>query len=153
MQKQTFLQIEEKDNLVVALNNLTKGTTLTVAGKSIELRNDIPAKHKFTLVDLGIGDIAVMYGVIVGKAMRVITAGELITTENLEHATTAFKEQHEVFTWKSPRQYDSSPQEFMGYRRKNGKAGTANYWIFVPLVFCSNQELNELKKVLPPALG
>ena len=153
MQKQTFLQIEEKDNLVVALNNLTKGTTLTVAGKSIELRDNIPAKHKFTLVDLGIGDIAVMYGVIVGKAMRVIPAGELITTENLEHATTAFKEQHEVFNWKSPRQYDSSPQEFIGYRRKNGKAGTANYWIFVPLVFCSNQELNELKKVLPPALG
>ncbi len=153
MTTQSFLQIESNDNLIVALDTLQKGTRLEVAGKAVELKEDIPAKHKFTLEDLDTGDRAVMYGVIVGKARQKIGAGELITTGNLEHATTEFKEAGEAYQWQPPRPYDGSAAEFMGYRRADGRVGTANYWIFVPLVFCSNQELHELKKVLPPALG
>lgn len=153
MKKQSCLQIENNDNLIVALDTLKQGTRLEVGGKPIELKQDIPAKHKFALEDLDMGDIAVMYGVIVGKANQTIKTGELITTENLEHTTIEFKEEQQAYQWQAPRPYDGSAGEFMGYKREDGKVGTANYWIFVPLVFCSNQELHELKKVLPPALG
>lgn len=150
---QTFLQIEKQDNLIVALQTLAPGMTVKVAGKSIEIRQEIPEKHKFSLTDLVVGDTAVMYGVIVGRAKQPIGQGELVTTENLEHATTSLAESGTEFHWNGPQPYTGSPTEFMGYRRPDGRVGTANYWIFVPLVFCSNQELNELKKVLPPALG
>ncbi len=153
MQKQNFLQIDQRDNLIVALTTLTKGSVVDIGGEPLELKHDIPAKHKFALVDFAAGDLGIMYGVIVGRANQRIKAGELISTENLDHATTEFKESHQPFTWQPPEPYESSPLEFMGYKREDGKVGTANYWIFVPLVFCSNQELHELKKVLPPALG
>lgn len=153
MQKQHFLQIDPKDNLIVALTDLKAGTVVDVAGESVEIKTAIGAKHKFSLVELEPGDLAVMYGVIVGRANRKIAAGALVSTENLDHATTEFKESRQPYHWQPPAPYESAPSRFMGYRRPDGKVGTANYWIFVPLVFCSNQELHELKKVLPPALG
>ncbi len=153
MNKQTFLRIENKDNLIVALQTIVEGTTVNLDGKPIELRQKIPAKHKFASIDLKIGDTAIMYGIIVGKATRQILAGELITTANLKHATTAHKEQQDTFHWDPPLPYESFPAEFMGFRRENGTVGTANYWIFVPLVFCSNQELFQLKEILPRVLG
>jgi len=153
MNRQNILQIDPKDNLIVALTDLEAGTVLEIGGESVELRDAIPAKHKFALRDLDVDDTAVMYGVIVGRPNRTIGRGERITTANLEHATTPYRETREPFIWEAPTPYDGSPVEFMGYRRENGAVGTANYWIFVPLVFCSNQELEELKRVLPPALG
>ncbi len=153
MKTKSFLRIDPHDNLIVALNPLNKGASLEIDGRAIELRSDIPAKHKFALQDFAQGDLAVMFGVIVGRANKPIGAGELITTGNLDHATTDYKDIHEPYRWQPPHPYQDSPTEFMGIRRADGKVGTANYWIFVPLVFCSNQELNELKKVLPPALA
>ncbi|MBT8355962.1 MAG: altronate dehydratase family protein [Desulfofustis sp.] len=153
MTKNMFLQIDTHDNLIVALQPLAKGNRLRVGRHAIELIDDIPEKHKFALKDLDQGDLAVMYGVIVGRAKRPIRCGELITTDNLDHATTEYRETHEPYQWQAPLPYPESSTQFMGIRRPDGKVGTANYWIFVPLVFCSNQELNELKKVLPPALG
>ena len=153
MKNDSFLQIDTHDNLIVALQSLAKGSTLKVGDQTIELLSDIPAKHKFAFEDLGQDELAVMYGVIVGRANRPIRAGELITTDNLDHATTEYRKTNEPYHWQVPLPYPGSPTEFMGIRRPDGKVGTANYWIFVPLVFCSNQELNELKKVLPPALG
>jgi altronate hydrolase len=153
MNKQTFLRIENRDNLIVALQTIAEGTTVNLDGEVIELRQKIPAKHKFASIGLEIGDTAIMYGITVGKATRQILAGELITTENLKHATTAYKEQQDTFQWAPPLPYESFPAEFMGFRRENGAVGTANYWIFVPLVFCSNQELYQLKEILPRVLG
>ena len=153
MNKQTFLRIDNTDNLIVALQPISKGTTVNLDGEVIKLKQEIPAKHKFASTDLSIGDEATMYGITVGEATRHIFAGELITTENLKHATSAYEEHLNTFQWDPPQPYESIPTEFMGFRRENGKVGTANYWIFVPLVFCSNQEILLLKDVLPRALG
>lgn len=153
MTKQTFLRIDNKDNLIVALRTLDRGTTVEVDGEKITLNSEIPAKQKFALTTFEIGEKATMYGVIVGVATRHIQAGDLITTDNLQHATSAYEEQHESFQWQPPHPYDSASHEFLGYKRQDGKVGTANYWIFVPLVFCSNQELFQLKEFLPRTLG
>lgn len=153
MKNNNILQIDEHDNLVVALATLPKGARLQIGSQNVELLQDIPAKHKFALEDLEKGALATMYGVIVGRASRAIRAGEQISKANLDHATTELTEADESYHWKAPQPYPGSAVEFMGFKRPDGKVGTANYWIFVPLVFCSNQELNELKKILPPALG
>lgn len=153
MNNLSFLKIDKADNLIVALQNIPKGTVLQIDGKDILVQEEVSAKHKFAIDNLNVGDIAVMYGVTVGKVVKKIECGGLVTTDNLKHATTAYRNQKDVFTWHPPTPFDSSPTEFMGYRRKNGKAGTANFWIFVPLVFCSNQELYQLKEVLTKSLG
>src|SRR5690606_3251664 len=42
---------------------------------------------------------------------------------------------------------------FMGYHRADGKVGTANHWLFVPLVFCQNRNIGVIQDVLNNALG
>ena len=46
--RKTFLQINDDDNLLVALQNLKKGTEIIHNGNRIILQDDIDAKHKFT---------------------------------------------------------------------------------------------------------
>ena len=153
MENSIYLRIEAGDNLIVALQTIRKGSVVAIDGITIEIKEDIPAKHKFSLVDLAAGDTAYMYGVTVGTAKKPIEQGTLISTENLVHATAEYSSDAPAYQWDPPTPYEKMPQEFMGFRRANGAAGTANFWIFVPLVFCSNQELLVLKDVLPTALG
>jgi len=153
MKNELFLQIEGGDNLIVALKTIPRGVEVEIGSRIITICEEIPAKQKFSTIDLEQGDTAVMYGVIVGEATQKIYSGSLITTANLKHATTAYQDREETFTWQAPDRYPNIPKEFMGVRRRNDKVGTGNYWIFVPLVFCSNQELFQLKDVLVRALG
>ena len=36
---------------------------------------------------------------------------------------------------------------FMGYPRKDGRVGTQNVWLFFPLVFCENRNIELLKTI------
>ena len=42
---------------------------------------------------------------------------------------------------------------FMGYHRHDGRVGTANYWLFIPTVFCENRNLDVIREVLQDELG
>lgn len=42
---------------------------------------------------------------------------------------------------------------FTGYRRADGRVGTANYWLFIPTVFCENRNLDVIKEALRTELG
>ncbi|MEE4164594.1 MAG: altronate dehydratase family protein [Desulfocapsaceae bacterium] len=153
MTQKTVLQIDEHDDLVVALQPLDKGESFTINDIKVVLQQNIPAKHKFAGRSFTIGERATMYGITVGEVILPIEQGELITTDNLRHATsepdTTTLRQH----WSPPAPPADLPEGFMGYARSNATAGTANHWIFVPLVFCSNQELLIIKDVLPKVLG
>lgn len=148
------LLIDPRDTLAVALRDLPAGLTVSVAGHEVALTESIAAKHKFTLRDLAPGDTALMYGVTVGRAVKPIARGGLISTENLAHQSDGFSvgprtEQH----WMAP---DTAPwrtRTFQGYHRADGSVGTANHWLFVPLVFCENRNILFLKEALEKALG
>ena len=51
---------------------------------------------------LGIGDDVIMYGVLVGRAVKPIAAGELLTTGNIQHQAAPFHEQSGEFHWAPP---------------------------------------------------
>jgi altronate hydrolase len=42
---------------------------------------------------------------------------------------------------------------FLGYHRSDGRVGTANYWIFIPTVFCENRNLDVIREALHDQLG
>ena len=88
-----YVKIDPKDNLVVAMENLPKGTVATVDGVEVTLQNDIKIKHKFALHDYQVGDQLFMYGVLIGKAVLPIKQGEIITTDNVKHASSLYADQ------------------------------------------------------------
>ena len=70
-----YLQIDSKDNLIVALADLEKGFTAEIDGKEIVLSENVKSKHKFTVEDMAVGDELYMYGVLIGKATAPIKKG------------------------------------------------------------------------------
>ena len=151
--KQRVLKVHPEDNIIVALDTLNKGETISFKDLNIDLVEDISPKHKFTEVALSKGDSLFMYGVLVGKAQYDIPAGSMITTFNVKHAAAPFKLGVRKTSWHVPNIEDFKHKTFNGFHRSNGSVGTGNYWIVLPLVFCENRNLEVMKDALVNQLG
>ena len=151
--KYKVLKIHPKDNVIVALTNLTKGEIISFEGTDYLLREDIPAKHKFFMQDMESGDEVIMYGVLVGKAQKQISKGTRMSTENIKHAAEPYNYRKVNFSWQAPDVSKYKGRTFNGYYRSDGRVGTANYWLFVPTVFCENRNLDVIKEALHNELG
>ncbi|MGE0412051.1 MAG: UxaA family hydrolase [Verrucomicrobiales bacterium] len=148
------LLIDSRDTLAVALRDLPAGEKVKVAGRDVLLVEPIAAKHKFTLDPMQPGDTALMYGVTVGRALRPIPAGGLISTENLAHQSDDYSTGgRHALSWTAPDVSAWKDRTFQGYHRSDGSVGTANHWLVVPLVFCENRNIMFLKEALEKALG
>lgn len=153
--KLNTLKIHPKDNVVVALTNLSKGDSVEVDTDLIILITDIAAKHKFAIRNFFVGDEIFMYGVVVGKARTKISKGELITTQNIVHETEIYTipKKSNAKHWVAPISAALSKQTFLGYQREDGRVGTENNWLVIPLVFCQNRNIETLQNSLRKGLG
>ena len=151
--KHRVLKIHPKDNVIVALTNLAKGESISFEGVDYILTEDIPAKHKFFMQDMKAGDAVTMYGVLVGKAQMNIAKGSRISTENIKHAAEPYSYRKTNFEWTAPDVSIFKDKTFNGYHRKDGRVGTANYWLFIPTVFCENRNLDVIREAMHNELG
>lgn len=149
----TYLQIHPHDNVLVALQDIPKGTAISFKGGTIVTITDVAAKHKFTIQDMQEGDKIYMYGVLVGKANYHILKGSAITVDNIHHAASDFKLGERKLAWHKPAVDKFAGRTFLGYHRPDGSVGTANYWLVIPLVFCENRNVDVLKDALVEKLG
>jgi altronate hydrolase len=151
--KHRVLKVHPKDNVIVALSNLTKGETISFEGTDHVLTENIPAKHKFFMQDMKAGDAVTMYGVLVGKAQTDIAKGSRMSTENIKHAAEPYAFRKSNFIWHAPDVSKFKDKTFNGYHRKDGRVGTANYWLFIPTVFCENRNLDVIREAMHNELG
>jgi altronate hydrolase len=149
----TFLKIHPADNVVVALRDLDAGTVINTGSEQITLVDKIPAKHKVMLKDFNLGDEVIMYGVLVGKAKEKISCGGLMTTKNISHAAGDYAWRGATPQWSAPDVEKFRNRTFKGYLRSDGRVGTANYWLFIPTVFCENRNLDVIREALHNELG
>ena len=147
------LKINPKDNVWVALQNIPKGTTVSIEEEQVTAIEDIAAKHKIYPTSFKKGDSIFMYGVLVGKLTMDVQAGARMTTDNLHHAAEPFTFQPFNYTWQAPDVSKFEQKTFNGYHRADGRVGTANYWLFIPTVFCENRNLDVIKEALHNELG
>ncbi|MGD1843494.1 MAG: UxaA family hydrolase [Thermonemataceae bacterium] len=149
----TVLQIHPDDNVLVALQDLEKDYTIQFGEEQITLPFSVPQKHKFTIKVIPEGETIKMYGVAVGKATQRIPKGGVITTDNTHHQTEDYTTTIQPYTWEPPDTSRFEGKTFMGYHRTDGKVGTANIWLVIPLVFCENRNIETLKEILLEKLG
>ena len=147
------LQLNPKDNVLVALKDLRKGEQISFAGRTFTLSTDVPAKHKFAMDPIAPEAAVFMYGVLIGKATEPIGSGERLTTRNTHHEAAAFHEKTEEYRWAPPDVSRWRQKTFSGYVREDGQVGTRNYWLVVPLVFCENRNISVLKQAFEEELG
>lgn len=151
--KASVLKIHPGDNVLVALTNLRKGEVIEHNGNSYTLVDDVNAKHKFFMGDMKAGDAVYMYGVLVGKIQFDVPRGGRMTTENTKHAAGEYDYRGAKYEWHAPDVSKFKERTFNGYHRSDGRVGTANYWLFIPMVFCENRNLDVIREALHNELG
>ena len=85
-----FLVHEKKDTVGVAVVDVKSGQTLE--GRSLDSNEklsakaaaDIPLGHKLALKDFKVGDDVVKYGVVIGRVVQPIKAGEHVHVHNVK---------------------------------------------------------------------
>ncbi len=153
MAAEKVLRIDPKDNVLVALSPLPAGQAITFAGEQYVLPSEIPAKQKFAIRDLAIGDEVIMYGGIVGLVRQAIPRGGLLSTRNVQHDASGFGPKVGDYAWTPPDVSGWSSRTFDGYYRADGQVGTRNYWLVIPLVFCENRNIEALRDAFEEELG
>lgn len=84
------LVIDPKDNVANLVGSGAKGSTVAcrVEGQDdpidVALCTDIPANHKFALVDIPTGEPVVKYGLVIGRASADIPRGAHVHVHNIE---------------------------------------------------------------------
>ena len=80
------ITITERDNVATALEALSPGQTLEIAGREIVVRDAIGSGHKIALTRIPIGAAIVKYGSPIGTATVDIEAGSHVHTHNVASA-------------------------------------------------------------------
>jgi altronate hydrolase len=150
---QRVLQLDPRDNVLIALSDLKQGDQVDFSGSKYSLVSNVQAKHKFATTDLPLGADVIMYGVLVGKTYQPVKKGEVLTLANLRHESAEYQEKSAGYSWTPPEVSRWRQKKFLGYRRSDGQVGTRNYWIVVPLVFCENRNIVNLKQAFEEELG
>lgn len=140
--------------MLVALADLVAGETFPLDGNTLTLRTAVPAKHKVAEHDLHAGDAIVMYGVLVGRATTTIERGAALRTDNVRHDAAAIDLSAPVGrAWTPPDTSRFASRTFDGYHRADGRVGTRNLWLVLPLVFCENRNVRALQDAFECELG
>ncbi|WP_066310491.1 UxaA family hydrolase [Bacillus sp. FJAT-29814] len=147
-----FTQINDTDNVVVALKDLPAGHVITVKEKSIELKQDVAKGHKIALRPIAVNEYVIKYGYPIGHAITEISAGEHVHTHNTKTNLDGIKE------YQFNQKLNSNPYKlenltFEGYRRKNGEVGIRNELWIVPTVGCVNGMAERMLKLFEKEVG
>ncbi len=148
------LRIHPSDDVLVALTDLAAGETVDHGGAPLRVVTPVRAKHKIALRDFAVDDPIHMYGVLVGRAVRLIPRGEGLTTENVRHDAAPVDLSAPVGrVWRAPDVTRFAGRTFDGYHRADGRVGTRNLWLVLPLVFCENRNVRALQEAFDRELG
>ncbi|RXM42283.1 UxaA family hydrolase [Flavobacterium sp. YO64] len=147
-----LIKVHPTDNVAVALVNLTAGEVIDFEGESITIESDVKMKHKIAMVPFNVGDRIIMYGVLVGKASARIEKGGLLSTVNVKHESDKVTGKTETIGWTAPNVDKWKDRTWQGFHREDGQVGTENVWLFFPLVFCENRNIEILKDIFEKEL-
>jgi len=133
MNRKAVIQLNEQDNVVIALRDLTKGEQPDPLNLTLETA--IKRGHKIALKPIKQGESILRYGQIIGQAKYDLKTGEHVHTHNL--AMSQFKQEYEFTTKAYSLPVIKSNRTFMGYHRADGRVGTRNYVGIISTVNCS----------------
>lgn len=139
---QTFIKINEKDNVAVALAVIPAGTIYA----DIAAKQEIPAGHKMAVCNISKGAKIIKYGCEIGTAADDIAAGEWVHTHNIKTSLGDLLDYsyEPVFTQKEQaeqnavRMQEQGKAYFNGFVRSDGRVGIRNEIWIIPTVGCVN---------------
>lgn len=130
-----WIRLHASDNCIVALKHWTRGQSIELDGKTIQLSSDIPAGHKIATDSIQTNASVIKYGWPIGVATEPIAPGDHIHAHNL-------KCEHKIdfsgLATETPEPIAPiHGRTFDGYVRPDGTVGTRNYIAVISTVNCS----------------
>ncbi|MCR5007675.1 MAG: UxaA family hydrolase [Oribacterium sp.] len=146
MAKRLCIQITEKDNVAIAINDLPKGTEVM---PGVVTAVDIPQAHKIALKELKKGTEVIRYGVCLGNTSEDIPVGGWVNEKNLIMAPAPDLDSMKFATNIRTDLPKPKRTTWMGYKNPNGfYAGTRNILGINTTVQCVAGVLNvAIKKI------
>lgn len=142
-----YMLIDSRDNVAIALRNLSKGDKIIVEGSEWVLKTDIPAGHKFALNDMPCGTHIIKYGYPIGHACTDIEKGEWVNEKNIKTNLEGL-ENYEYNPQFNTLNFPLRNLYFKGYKRSNGEVGIRNEIWIIPTVGCINGIAENLARKL-----
>lgn len=135
------------DQIAVAKEDICSGTILEFNGDKIKIRNLIRKGQRFALTDIKEGEFVKQYGYPFGQSIGILK-GELISTTNIKNVlpNVDLKSYKKPNVTKFKEQYIN--KTFLGYKRKDGKVGTRNYYLIVPTSMCASETALQVASTL-----
>ena len=151
----SVIHLNANDNLVVARVPLETGRRVVVAGREIEVLNQVPAGHKLAIDTIRQGDAVRRYGETIGRASQSIAAGEHVHTHNVAYEELALN--YEFPLGDKPAAIRSEGPAWRGFLREDGRAGTRNYIAVVAASNCAAHTVEAIARSydaegLPPGV-
>ena len=130
-----LLLLHPSDNVAVARRALQAGEILSVAGRTLQVAEAVPANHKVAITDIRERDLIRKFGQPIGSASTKIAGGQWVHVHNvsIERDKAGYEFCTELVQTSKP----ADSRTFMGFRRKDGRAGTRNYIALISTVNCS----------------
>lgn len=158
------LLMHPDDNVAVAAADLAAGQVVEVAGVMIAVAQPIPFGHKLARRPIAAGTIVIKYGQPIGRAVADIARGDHVHVHNIESLRgrgdlgPAAGDLGPIgpaarFKLKTADPGDLPATHFMGYRRKDGRAGVRNHLLVMSTVHCANSVVDRIGQALPDAVA
>ncbi|MBS3970729.1 MAG: altronate dehydratase [Clostridia bacterium] len=145
-----IFKINNKDNVAVALKDLSQGDTFEIDRHKVILKDSIPNGHKVALKDIEEGEHIIKYGYSIGHATQKITSGQWVHVHNINTNLLGIDE----YKFNKDNNFDAFEQRgltFKGYIREDGSVGIRNELWIIPTIGCINgiaeQILNKFKAI------
>ncbi|MBR4337517.1 MAG: altronate dehydratase [Bacteroidaceae bacterium] len=150
----TFLKINPADNVVVALQPLSKGEAIDVDGQRITLLTDVPAGHKCALKVIAEGENVIKYGFPIGHALHAIHQGSYLDHEDIRTNLAGTLDYSDI-RLKGLKKTEPSGEQltFQGYVRSDGQVGIRNEVWVIPTVGCVNGIIKQIAEKVKEDLG
>lgn len=132
-----YIRINKEDNVVVALKDLKKSSTLKIDKFEVVLKEDVLRGHKIAIKNINKGENIIKYGQPIGHAINNIDRGEWIHTHNIKTNLDGILD----YTYSPLDVNINIPKDkltFKGYKREDGNIGIRNELWIIPTVGCVN---------------
>jgi altronate hydrolase len=127
--------LHPEDNIAVARVPLSPGQELWIGDRRIKALDPVPAGHKIALAPIAVGEAVRRYGQVMGRASRAIEPGRHVHTHNVGYEEITFD--YEFPAGEIPLPRPAAQPVFLGYPRRDGRAGTRNYIAVVAASNCA----------------
>ncbi len=146
------LRLHPADDVAVSLTQLDAETEVSIAGRSLLVRESIPVGHKIALTDLPAGATVLKYGEPIGQVTRSVKQGSWLHSHNMKTNLEGAVDYRYVPVTGRP-QATGVGGTFDGYRRSNGAVGTRNEVWILNTVGCVSRAADRIAQICSEEFG